>query len=90
LTRISRKNNSSHSSHSWQKEGADLWALKDVSLEVERGEVVGVSGTGKSILRKILSRSTEPTGRKVKIQGALGNVAGIVLYDHDKAGGASL
>ena len=38
------KDNSSHSGSSWLKEDTDLWALKDVSFEVKQGEVVGVIG----------------------------------------------
>jgi len=54
-----------------------IWALKDVSFEVQRGEVVGVigrNGAGKSTLLKILSRITEPTAGFADIYGQVGSL----------------
>ena len=56
---------------------SDFWALKDVSLEVKPGEVVGIigaNGSGKTTLLKILSRITEPTAGRVEVYGRVGSL----------------
>jgi lipopolysaccharide transport system ATP-binding protein len=54
-----------------------FWALKDVNLRVERGEVVGIigkNGAGKSTLLKVLSRITTPTRGRVDLYGRVGSL----------------
>jgi len=54
-----------------------LWALSDINLEIEQGELVGIighNGAGKSTLLKILSRVTKPTTGEVELVGRIGSL----------------
>jgi lipopolysaccharide transport system ATP-binding protein len=54
-----------------------LWALRDISFEVQRGEVVGIvgrNGAGKTTLLKVLSRITAPTAGLVRMRGRVGSL----------------
>jgi len=71
--RIGRENDG----ESLSSQEEHIWAVRDISFEVMRGEVVGIigpNGAGKSTLLKILTRITEPTQGRVAIFGKVGSL----------------
>ncbi|NQU03932.1 MAG: ABC transporter ATP-binding protein [Syntrophaceae bacterium] len=55
----------------------EVWALKEASFEIQRGEAIGVigrNGAGKSTLLKVLSRITEPSAGRVTIKGRVASL----------------
>jgi len=60
-----------------RREHEAFWALRDISLEVSQGDVVGIvgrNGAGKSTLLKILSRITAPTTGRAVLHGRMGSL----------------
>lgn len=74
-----------------QVDSSDLvWALKDINLTIQQGDIVGIigkNGAGKSTLLKILSKITTPTTGKIKVNGRMASLLEVGTGMHPELSG---
>jgi homopolymeric O-antigen transport system ATP-binding protein len=70
--------------------GDTLWALKNVSFSIKKGEVVGIigrNGAGKSTLLKVLSKITHPTSGRIRVAGRVASLLEVGTGFHEELSG---
>ncbi len=73
-----------------QNNTEEIWALKNISFSVNKGEIVGIigrNGAGKSTMLKILSKITYPTSGKIKVHGRVGSLLEVGTGFHEELSG---
>jgi ABC-type polysaccharide/polyol phosphate transport system ATPase subunit len=68
----------------------ELWALRDVDLEVAQGETIGIlghNGAGKTTLLRLLAGVSRPTVGRVRVQGRIGPLISLGVGFHDEMSG---
>lgn len=87
---VASRRNGSRLSIERESATSEIWALRDVSFEVKRGEALGIiggNGAGKTTLLKVLARITEPTEGQAEIYDQVGSLLDVGVGFHPELTG---